>query len=134
MSSAWVHFRDTAEAILSGAVDFFVPIAAVASSVFGLPPVAVIVIKAIPTIMSEVEKLLPDPGSGAAKKAQVLGITQIIMDALDTQLTGGAAASFKKIEPLLSATIDSAINQINKYAPAIIANDSPGLTPGEQGP
>jgi len=123
MASAWVQFRDKAEAIIGVAWNFFVPIAAIASVSFGFPPGIAAALKVIPTIMGEVEKLLPAPGSGPAKKAQVLGITKIIMDALDTQLTGGAATSYSKLKPLIEATIDSSITTINLVAPAIIAND-----------
>ena len=123
--SAWVKFRDGAEAIIGMGWNFFVPIAAVAGTAFGFPPGIAAAIKVIPTIMGEVEKLLPAPGSGPAKKAQVLGITKIIMDALDTQLTGGAAVSYGKLKPLIEATIDSSINTINMIAPAIIADDAP---------
>jgi hypothetical protein len=125
MASGWVRFRDQVEAIIGLGVKYLVPIAAVAAGSLGLPVGAVAVLRAIPALMAVVEEAMPAPGSGPAKKQAVLNSAEALLAFIDTQLTGGASGSFKKLEPMIHAIIDGTIGAVNDLAPQIIADDTP---------
>jgi hypothetical protein len=130
--STWVPIRNKIEDFFSTAMDFIMPIAAIAVSFFNLPAGVAAVLRGLPALMAIVEEASPTPGTGPAKKAQVMAAAKDLMTFSGQQFTGGAAENFDKYAPLISASIDSAITLVNKVAPQIVANDplTPSVPPG----
>lgn len=126
MTSNWVKFRDTVEAIIGIGAQFVLPIVGIVGLVPGIPASISSVLKIIPSLMAAFEQAIPAPGSGPVKKAAVLATTKSIMDVLDKQvLTGGAKASYDTLLPVITAIVDSTITTVNQVAPQIIADDNP---------
>lgn len=123
--STWVPIRDRMENFLSVAMNFIMPIAAIAVAFFNLPVGVAAVLRGLPALMAIVEEASPAAGTGPAKKTQVMKAAKDLMTFSEAQFTGAAAENFDKYAPLISATIDSAIGIVNKTAPKIIANDGP---------
>ncbi len=132
MSSAWVLFRDKVEAIIGIAAKYVVPLLSVAAAALGVPAPVAAVLSAIPDLMGKLEVILPAKGSGPVRSDIVLSVMQVSMDAIEKQLTGGAATSFEKLKPLIQASMTNAVTAVTDLAPGIIAPASP-LTPGESG-
>lgn len=128
MTSAWVRFRNEAEAIIGIGAKFAFPILATVAPAFGLPTwVGTLAGSLVPQLMSLVEANTPTPGSGAMKKQQVINLTTGFMELLQKEnlLTGAAAQNLDKFMPTVAALIDQTVTAVNALAPQIIANDAP---------
>lgn len=87
-----------------------VPMAqAVIATIPDVPPEVSKIVAGVPTLMTAMEGLFPSTGSGASKQAAVLGVVQAACDVLDVTLTGGAAASYIKIKPVVVALINAGV-------------------------
>lgn len=135
MASAWVQFRDKAEAIIGIGARVVFPLLGAFAPVLGLPAwVGTVAGSVVPQLMAIAEKDLPAAGSGPMKKAKVLDATEQILAILEKTFTGHAAADFAKLRPTLELLIDGTVSATNLIAPSIVADDKPGLTAGEQAP
>lgn len=128
MPSAWVKFRDTAEAIIGIGAKFLLPFVSVAAMIPGIPAGIVRILLIIPALMAAFEEAIPAPGSGPAKKQAVLNSAKSFIEILEGQLTGGAKGNFDKLRPAIEAIIEGTIGMVNGLAPQIIGND-PLLAP-----
>ena len=134
MSSAWVQFRDSAEAIISIGAGILKPILGIAAFIPGIPAGVAAVLRVVPAFMAAFEMAMPAPGSGPAKKTAVLNSSKALMDIMEQQTTGGAKENFDKFRPAIEAIIEGTIGMVNGLMPQIIADDKPKLTAGEQAP
>lgn len=126
MASAWVKFRDKAEAIIGIGAKFAFPILATVAPALGLPVwVGTFAGSIVPQLMGLVEANTPTPGSGAMKKTQVTNILNGFAAVLEKELTGGAKINLDKLMPTISILIDQTVTATNAIAPAIIADDTP---------
>lgn len=124
MASAWVQFRDKFTAILGIGVQFVLPILTTVVPALKLPAwVGTVAGNLIPQLMAIAEANSPAPGTGPAKKQQVLNAADEIMAVLAKTFTGGAATNFEALKPTISVLIDQTITAVNALAPQIIADD-----------
>jgi hypothetical protein len=129
--SRWTTFRNEAEVILAYGVKYIFPVVAAVAPQLGLPIWAAAAISnIIPSMMSAVEAMATQPGTGPVKKAQVISATQIIINDLEANVfTGTAKVNFDKALPIISLAIDNLISLVNEVAPQIIASDTPTAPP-----
>jgi hypothetical protein len=133
--SKWVPIRDSIVKYVTFGAKFVFPILGTLAPVLGLPAWAGTVATAIvPQLMVIAEENSPAPGTGPMRKQQVLTATQEIMAVLEKTFTGVAKSKFDTLAPLLGVLIDQTVTVVNALDKKVIADDKPGLTPGEQAP
>jgi len=124
--SKWVPIRDEIEKYAAYGARFFFPVLATVAPIVGLPVwVGTVAGALIPQLMTIAENNSPAPGSGPAKKQQVLNAADEIMAVLAKTFTGGALANFDKLRPTIETLIDQTVAAVNALAPKIIASDGP---------
>lgn len=126
--SKWVPIRDAFVNGIGFLARFISPIVVIAASVFGFPPGIANVLRAIPALMAAAEIALPEPGSGAAKKQQVLDSAKAFIAVAESRFTGGAKVNFDALKPLIESIIDNGVAAVNQYAKSVVADDPPGPT------
>ena len=125
MASAWVKFRDQAEAIIGIGAKLILAVGGTIAGIPGVPAWAIKVLSIIPAFMSVVEVAMPEPGSGPAKKTAVINSTKALMDYLEKELTGGAKGTFDKLHTSINGIIEGTIGLVNDLDKSIIADDVP---------
>jgi len=133
MASAWVKFRDTAEAIIGIGAKLILAVGGTVAGIPGVPAWAIRVLSIIPAFMSVVEVAMPEPGSGPAKKTAVVNSTKALLDYLEVELTGGAKGTFDKLRTSIEGVIEGTIGLVNDLDKSIIADDVTAPNPLEPG-
>ena len=72
-----------------------------------MPAILSLIIKLLPTLVGLAELIFNRPKAGAEKREWVLGVANTIMQGTDTALTGGAAATWDRIQPLVGQIVDA---------------------------
>jgi hypothetical protein len=133
--SKWVPIRDSIVKYVTFGAKFVFPVLGAIAPALGLPAWAGTVASSIvPQLMVIAEENSPAPGSGPMRKAQVLKATQEIMSVLEANFTGVAKSRFENLAPIVGLLIDQTVTIVNAVDKKIIADDKPGLAPGESGP
>ncbi len=94
--------------------NFIVPIAQVAVQVIpGIPPGVSKVIAKVPDMISAMEQVFPENGTGAIKLAGVLAMAQAMTTTMVDVSTGGQAETWAKIAPIVENMVNSSVGVIN---------------------
>ena len=94
--------------------NFIVPMAQVAVQVIpGIPPTVSKVIAKVPDMISAMEQVFPENGTGPIKLAGVLAMAKAMTDTMVDVSTGGQAETWAKIQPIVENMVNSSIGVIN---------------------
>ena len=94
--------------------NFIVPIAQVAVQVIpGIPPGVSKVIAKIPDMISAMEQVFPENGTGAIKLAGVLAMAQAMTTTMVDVSTGGQAETWAEIAPSVENMVNNSVGVIN---------------------
>ena len=89
-----------------------------------MPAILALVIKLIPVLVSIAELIFNRPKAGEEKKDWVLNVAGTVMNGVEASLTGGAAETWDRIQPLVGQIVDA--SAAIAFPPAPHAPGQPG--------
>mgnify|MGYP001558540406 CR=1 FL=1 len=123
-TSTWIKIREVIKDGFKFTGKYILPILVQLAPQLKIPAWAATVVMAVlPDLMAVAEKDFPAAGSGTMKKNQVLTAINDMLAVVDKYLTGGAAATYDRLLPLLNTAIDSVVSATNELRKDIIADD-----------
>lgn len=93
---------------------FIVPMAQIAIQVIpGVPPTISKVIAKVPDMISAMEQVFPENGTGQIKLTGVLAMAQAMTNTMVDVSKGGQAETWAKIAPIVENMVNSSVGIIN---------------------